>query len=88
MTSVQVQPSVTEVAWGKKTLIGAVGVFFLESFGLSCPFTSDVTLIFLVSAADRGDGGQLGQFAPGPQCKGTLKQCRNCSNQIRSSVTS
>ena len=32
-------------------------------------------------------GGQQGQFAPGPQCKGAPKQCRTCSNKIRSSVT-
>ena len=37
------------------------------------------------SAAD--GGGQQGQFTPGPQCKGAPKQCRACSNKIRSSVT-
>ena len=42
-------------------------------------------LPIVASAADRG--GQQGQFAPGPQCKGAPKQCRTCSNRIYSSVT-
>ena len=32
-------------------------------------------------------GGQQGQFALGPQCKGVPKQCQTCSNKIRLSVT-
>ena len=35
----------------------------------------------------RRGGGQQGQFAPGPHCKGAPKRCRTCSSKIRSSVT-
>ena len=34
-----------------------------------------------------GGGGATGAVCPGPQCKGAPKQCRTCSNKIRSSVT-
>ena len=47
---------------------------------LSLLATQDYTLVLashdLGSAADRG--GQLGQFALGPHCKGAPKQCRTC----------
>ena len=35
----------------------------------------------------QGEGRQQGQFAPCPHCKRAPKQCRTCSNKIRSSVT-
>ena len=34
-----------------------------------------------------GGEGQHEQFVPRPQCKGTPKQCRTCSNKMGSSVT-
>ena len=36
---------------------------------------SPLTEVPVTSAADGGGGGQQGQFAPGPQCKGAPKQC-------------
>ena len=35
----------------------------------------------------RRRGGQQGQFAPGPRCKGGPKKCRTHSNKMHSSVT-
>ena len=34
-----------------------------------------------------GEGGNRGSLPQAPQCKGAPKQCRTCSNKMRSSVT-
>ena len=65
-------------------------------FATSCKFTRPTcyyrnkdeveTIGWMQSVAPTG-GGNRGSLHPGPQCKGAPKQCRTCSNKIRSSVT-